>query len=222
MSQHRKALDIIEKESGLQGLVLRPLSARVLPKTLPEINGIIDSSKFPEITGRSRRVQLDLSKEFHIEDYSCAGGGCLLTEEKFAVKLIDLFNHNENVTTKDIMLLKKGRHFRFGKSKIIAGRDEKENINILNLKNTDDFVFEIEDIPAPATILQGEKSAEAITLAAKITAYYSDSEAEKISVKYKSNSLENKIIVSKPDINELNNFNLLYSKKLEKKILSYK
>jgi tRNA U34 2-thiouridine synthase MnmA/TrmU len=222
MSQHRKALDIIEKESGLEGLVLRPLSAKILPKTLPEINGIIDTSKFPEVEGRSRKIQLDLSKKFNIEDFSCAGGGCLLTEEKFAVKLIDLFNHKKDVTAKDIMILKNGRHFRFNESKIIAGRDEKENDHLMNLKYSDDLVFELDVIAGPLTILQGAKDDDAIEFAAKVTAYYSDSEEEKIEVIYKNNSIENKIEVSKPAIEELNEFNLLYAKKPEKKILSYK
>ena len=92
----------------------------------------------------------------------------------------------------------------------------------MNLKYHDDYAFELDVIAGPITILQGPKTDEAIEFAAKATAYYSDSEEDKITVMYRSDSIENTIEVPKPTIEELNKFNLLYIKKLEKKILSCK
>ena len=89
------------------------------------------------------------------------------------------------------MLLKNGRHFRFGGSKIITGRDEKRKQSSFESKiSRNDLVFEIEVEAGPVTILQGAKDNEAINFAAKVTAYYSDSEKEKINVIYKYNSIE--------------------------------
>lgn len=92
MSQHRKALEIIEKEAGLKGKILRPLSAKLLPQTEAEIKGWVDRTKLLGIRGRSRKKQIELAKKFGINDYPCPAGGCLLTYKEFANKLKELFN----------------------------------------------------------------------------------------------------------------------------------
>jgi hypothetical protein len=84
---------------------------------------------------------------------------------------------------RDVRVLKIGRHFRFGSSKIIVGRNEAENTLLLDLKNTEDYVFEVPDYGSPITILEGEKSKEAIEVAAKLTARYSDV-AAKLTARY--------------------------------------
>ncbi len=124
MSQHRGALDLIEKEAGLKGKILRPLSAKLLPKTEAEEKGLVDGEALMDISGRSRKRQIELTRQFNIEKYPCAAGGCLLTDREFAIKLKDLFDHKKRVTVKEVNLLKVGRHFRFGKNKIIVGRNE--------------------------------------------------------------------------------------------------
>ncbi len=175
MSQYRKALELEEKEAGLEKMVLRPLSAKLLPETIPEREGLVDRSKLLDIRGKSRKPQIALAKEFGMEDdYPSPSGGCLLTYREFASKLRDLFDHNERVTMRDVRVLKIGRHFRFGLSKIIVGRNETENTLLLNLKNPEDYVFEVPYYGSPITIMEGEKSKEAIELAAKLTARYSD------------------------------------------------
>ena len=84
MSQHRPALALIEKEAGLQGKIVRPLSAKLLPKTEAEEKGFIDEEALRDISGRSRKRQIEMTKEFNITNYPCAGGGCLLTDKEFA------------------------------------------------------------------------------------------------------------------------------------------
>ena len=112
MSQHGPALKTIEKESNLEGKILRPLSGALLAKTDPEKNGLIKREDLGMIRGRSRKDQLKLAKEFGIEDPPNAGGGCLLTDPAFSLRAKDLFKHTETPTTNDIDMLKIGRHFR--------------------------------------------------------------------------------------------------------------
>ena len=129
MSQMRRPLGLIEAESGLEGLLLRPLSARLLEPTLPELLGIVDREQLLRIAGRSRHEQITLAGERAITEYSTPAGGCLLTDQEFAKKARDLFAHEERPTTKDMELLTIGRHFRVSQSsKIILGRNELENL----------------------------------------------------------------------------------------------
>jgi hypothetical protein len=149
----------------------------------------VDRNKLCAIKGKSRKPQIALAKKFGIldDEYPTPSGGCLLTYREFASKLRDLFDHNERVTMRDVRVLKIGRHFRFGSSKIIVGRNEVENTLLLDLKSPEDYVFEVPGYGSPITILGGSKSKEAIEVAAKLTARYSDvgAEGKKVLVEYK-------------------------------------
>ncbi len=123
MSQTKKAMDIIEKESGLKGRLLRPLSAKLLPETEAEKRGLVDKEKFYDIQGRRREKQMILAKKFKIS-YPSPAGGCLLCEKLYCEKLKKILD-KKNLTYKDIQLLKIGRHFEA--SQIILGRNKKEN-----------------------------------------------------------------------------------------------
>ena len=129
MSQMRRPLHLIEVESGLEGLLLRPLCAQLLEPTLPELLGVVDREQLLRLAGRSRHEQMALAKAEGLSEYSTPAGGCLLTDEHFAKKAKDLFTHEERPTTKDMELLTIGRHFRIGpRTKIILGRNELENL----------------------------------------------------------------------------------------------
>ena len=129
MSQMRRPLATIEAESGLEGLLLRPLSAKLLDPTLPELLGVVDRERLLRIAGRSRQEQMALAVQEGVSGYSTPAGGCLLTDEHFAKKAKDLFEHEERPTTKDMELLTLGRHFRIGPAtKIVLGRNELENL----------------------------------------------------------------------------------------------
>lgn len=184
MSQHMKALKTIEKGSGMEGKILRPLSARLLPETEAEKKGWVDRNKLLAIHGRSRKPQISLAKKLGINNYPCPAGGCLLTYKEFANKVRDLLKYNKNVTPDDVVLLKVGRHFRVGRNKVVVGRNEDENTMISSLKRKTDYVFEVQDCGSPLTILQGSKTASAIKMAARLTARYSDSKLRKVVVKY--------------------------------------
>ena len=198
MSQHFRALQIVEEESGLKGKLLRPLSARLLPATEAEKNGLVNREKLLSIRGRSRKPQIKLAEEFNIKDYPCPAGGCLLTYKEFANKLRDLFQHKKRCSMADVTLLKVGRHFRFGANKIIVGRNEAENKILTAKRAKSDFYFEIPDLPGPITILHGPKTAKAIKEAAGLTAFHSDAKSDKVTVNFGKESLDKSILVSVP------------------------
>jgi tRNA U34 2-thiouridine synthase MnmA/TrmU len=195
MSQHKGALDLIEREAGLQGKIVRPLSGKLLPKTEAEARGFVEAKALRDISGRSRKRQIEMTKEFNIDKYPCAAGGCLLTDRKFANKLRDLFQHRKRVTVKEVNLLKVGRHFRLGENKIIVGRNEAENGVLLRSKQKTDYYFEALDCGSPTTILQGSKTKAAIKTTAGLTAYHSDKKNGETLVSFGKNSLDRKITV---------------------------
>jgi len=198
MSQHFKAMKIIEEETGLKGKILRPLSAKLLPETVSEKKGLVNREKLLGIRGRSRKPQIKLAEKFNIKDYPCPAGGCLLTYKEYANKLRDLFKHKKRCSMADVSLLKVGRHFRFGENKIIVGRNEAENKILTAERARNDYYFEVPDIGSPITILQGAKTKNAIRAAAALTAFYSDTKSDKVTVNFGRESLDKPIIVSIP------------------------
>ena len=159
MSQRRDTLHLIERDAGLKGMVLRPLSAKHLPPTVAEEEGSVDRGKLLDISGRSRNVQLHLAGQYGITGFSAPAGGCLLTEEYFAEKLRDLFTHSPSVTPADIQLLTVGRHFRLESGKkAILGRDNRENTTILSLEGPGFHLFLPHDFPGPVAIITGKPS----------------------------------------------------------------
>ncbi len=125
-SQNKKALILIAQKSGLKELLLRPLSAKLLPKTIPEEKGWVKSEFLLFVKGRGRYEQLKLAKKYKLI-FPQPAGGCILTEKGFSKKLLDLFKKNPDCQPKDIELLRIGRHFWRGKTQIILGRNEREN-----------------------------------------------------------------------------------------------
>lgn len=136
MSQHKQTLKRIENAADLRGYVLRPLSGRILPATVPEERGWIHREKLNNISGRSRKVQLKLAEKYGLKtgDYLAPGGGCRLTSREYSAKVRDLIANNMYLDMENIILLSRGRHFRIDKDlKVIVGRDEKENNELMKL-----------------------------------------------------------------------------------------
>ena len=169
-----KALEIVEKEVGLEGKLLRPLSAHQLKPTIYEEQGLIDRKKLLGIKGRSRKIQMELARKHRLLENYYACGGCLLTDNSFTNRMRDYLKSNENLILEDINILKCGRHFRYKNSKIIVGRNESENNMLLNLKKQKDLILEAKGVPGPITIIQGEFDDEAFNYAAMLTLRYSD------------------------------------------------
>lgn len=195
MSQHFSALKLVEEESGLQGKLLRPLSAKLLKETEVERQRLVDRNKLLAIQGRSRKQQIKLANRWKLK-YPSPAGGCLLCEQEFAKKLRDLFKHKKKIEARDIELLKVGRHFRLSEAKIIVGRNEKENKIIQSLANNN-LIFEVKDFPSPITLLEGKVSKKSIEIAASLTLSYSDAKNKETIVNYGEGKL-NKYLKAKP------------------------
>lgn len=158
MSQHRKALDEIENESGLKGRILRPLSAKLLEGTIPEKEKLVNRDRLLDINGRSRKRQIELAEKYKIS-YPHPAGGCLLCEKVFAERLRNLFKRKEanKIQPRDILLLKVGRHFIFDGFHIIVGRNQEENNTLERLADKkSEKIFTLKSLPGPTVLLQGK------------------------------------------------------------------
>jgi len=200
MSQRRDTLRIIERESGLEGLLLRPLSAKLLPPTLPEQRGWIDRERLFAIQGRSRKEQMKLIRERGITDYpQPAGGCCFLTDRNYAAKLRDLLAHmkeDEELTMEQVMLLKVGRHFRLPDgTKAIVGRDEGENAFLENYRSGRGVFFPV-SCKGPLVLAEGSLSPETRRIIAGLTARYSSyGEAKNVTVGYEQEEDRDEIMI---------------------------
>ena len=175
MSQHAPALRTIEKDTGLLGKIVRPLSAGLLPETDPEKEGLIKREDLGMIRGRTRKAQLEMAKKYGIENPPNAGGGCLLTDPAFGLRAKDLFDHIENPTINDIDLLKIGRHLRLDEdTKLVVGRNKDENEMIKAIALPNDVLLEARDHMGPVSILRGKNADKHISLASSVTLRYSD------------------------------------------------
>jgi tRNA U34 2-thiouridine synthase MnmA/TrmU len=175
MSQNRQSLMIVAKQSGYQEFIIRPLSARLLPETLPEREGKVDRERLLDISGRSRKPQIELAAHYGITEYPQPAGGCLLTEPGYSRRLRELMEHNPILDARDIQMLRIGRHFRLDTGeKVIVGRDQDENKKLLSLKAEEGITLRVRDYPSPITIIPHSASQEAIAKAASICVRYSD------------------------------------------------
>jgi len=175
MSQNLRSLSIVSHDSGFKDLILRPLSAKRLPETLPEKQGWAIRERLLGISGRSRQPQMQLAKRFGIKEYPAPAGGCLLTEEVFSRRLKELISTSLGFSRRDVELLKWGRHFRVcKKAKVVVGRNQRENEMITSLRREGDTLLIVESFPGPTVLATGDLSAEEIKLAASMTVAYSD------------------------------------------------
>ncbi len=191
MSQNIASLNLIEKESGLKGCLLRPLSTKVLEETILEEKGLVDREKLLGISGRSRNVQLALAKKWNIKNYSSPAGGCLLTDKEFGKRLKELFENYMECNGNDIELLKLGRHLFQNKIKIIIGRDYEENKKMEKLAMKEDVILEMENYKGPLALVRdygeskGDESEKALRKAKELVQFYSTRARGKADVKFK-------------------------------------
>lgn len=174
MSQNVQALKIVGKISGLDGLLVRPLSGKLLPVTKVEERGLVNKNDLLAIQGRGRKPQLTLAKKFQIKDYPTPAGGCLLTDPDFSQRLKKLFITNIKYSPNDIELLKYGRHFYQNKSRIIVGRNEFDNEQLLRLGQKGETFLELKDYPGPLVLIRGKKDLVDLEFAKKLAIKYNN------------------------------------------------
>lgn len=175
MSQNKQALGVVEKTSGLAGRLIRPMSAKLLEPTIPELEGKIDRDKLLDISGRSRERQIALAAEFGIKKYPSPAGGCKLTEEGFSRKLLDLKEHEGLGYSRLLVeILTVGRRFRLpGGTSVILGRDRTENQRLISIAG--EFRqgrLLLPGCPGPTAILPVVCSAADVRIAEEIVAAY--------------------------------------------------
>lgn len=204
MSQNRRSLDVVAMESGFGDILVRPLSAKLLPPTKPELEGLIDRERLLDIEGRSRKRQIELAKKYGIKKYVQPAGGCLLTDPIFSEKLRDLLGHNQNADRFDIGLLTLGRQFRLSSNaRLIVGRNEKENEDLLRfVENTNLGTLFISDVvPGPVAYLESKDDGD-VDLAAKVCASYASHKGGEVDLVIKSNDEEKRVVVKPTDKSE--------------------
>ncbi len=189
MSQRRETIRLIERESGLEGLMLRPLSAKHFPPTLPEIEGIVDREKLYDIAGRGRKTQYELVDAMSLKEFSCPGGGCLLTDPVFARRMKDLFAFEKGFTMRDVTLLKIGRHFRLRPDmKLILGRNEEENGRLNAAHMPPHVLLTPVGFKGPTGLLAGAPRAEDLEVAGNLMALYGKTDAFPITIESGDNA----------------------------------
>jgi tRNA-uridine 2-sulfurtransferase len=173
MSQNLSALQAVAKYSGMAGRILRPMSARLLPETPMEKEGLVDRSRLLDIQGRTRRRQAELAKSWGLTDYPPSGGGCLLTEKSFSGRLRDLFTHQPEATVIDVELLKLGRQFRLSpNARLTLGRDQASNEKIKTIAKPTDILLRAESFTGPLGLVSGQPEAADLANAGGIIASY--------------------------------------------------
>ncbi len=175
MSQTHERFRQIDRKLGLEGRVLRPLSARLLEETLPEKEGVVDRSRLLTICGRGRTPQYELAKKYGITEIPQPSGGCLLTDPGYSARLRDLWGHDPDAGARDINLLRVGRHFRpTDRCKVIVGRNEQENGALEAFRGPADALVYLKDFEGPMILVHGEYGPGEIRLAASLAVRYGD------------------------------------------------
>jgi tRNA-specific 2-thiouridylase len=179
MSQTKPSLRYVEKASGFDGYIVRPLSAQRLPVTIPEQEGLVDREMLLDFSGRSRKPQIKLAEEFGISDYPSPAGGCLLTDKGYSDRLKDLFKHQNDYSVEDLYLLSHGRHLRLDKkTKIVVGRTQQDNENIKKYYIPEkDTLIKVSHFPGPTVLVPNGGGKDSLTQAASICVGYSKAPA---------------------------------------------
>ena len=171
MSQRRQALDIVASRSGLKRRLLRPLSAKLLPPTIPEEEGIVDREGLLDIRGRSRKPQIALAAKYGLTDYPSPAGGCLLTDPLYGRRLKEMLEHGEDAIA-DSILLRFGRHFRLPSgAKLVIGRDQDENRLLMAAARPGDVLMRAMGFGGPVGLLRRGSDEDELTAAAMVTRY---------------------------------------------------
>jgi tRNA U34 2-thiouridine synthase MnmA/TrmU len=176
MSQHRHALDLVAKDSGAKDLLLRPLSAKLLPPTPMELDGRVDRERLLALEGRSRKPQMELAKKYGLIDYPSPAGGCKLTEPNYAKRLKELKAHEGLGDLRLIELLKHGRHIRLPEGgRAVIGRNKADNEAIRAVAATDDLTLRCAEVPGPSVLVLAGTSPADTALVLRMCAAYADS-----------------------------------------------
>lgn len=172
-SQIHTALMLVNKASGWATKILRPLSAKLLPITAMEEEGLVDRDQLMDIQGRSRKPQEQLAHDLGLTEYPSSGGGCMLTENSFSGRLRDLFDHQPQCSVTDVELLKYGRPFRLSpQAKLTLGRNKSNNDSLKRVAGDVGFLLRSCNFSGPLGVVSGTPSEDDLNRAAAIVASF--------------------------------------------------
>jgi len=173
MSQNPDALNTVLNIGDVDGLLLRPMCAKHLKPTIAEESGWVDREKLQNVSGRSRKIQMEMAEQYGLTDFESPGGGCLLTDEGFSVKIRDFIKYDK-FEVPDIAVIKYGRHFRLPDgAKLVVGRNQEENEKLEAVENEKFTLIKPHGMPGPSSLLSSKVSQEDKTLASQIIVTYS-------------------------------------------------
>ena len=203
MSQNKDSLQTVLNESNCDGILLRPMSAKMLKPTIAEENGWVDREKLEGITGRSRDRQLEMVNEIGLENFESPGGGCLLTDKNFGKKMFDFIKFDK-FEVKDIPVMKFGRHFRLKDgAKLVIGRDKEENQHLQEIDNDKYYHIKTVGIPGPHSLLSKNASdADKVIATKAILTYCKTSTDESYTLSYDGEEVQDRPFASRSDMKE--------------------
>lgn len=208
MSQRLDSMNAVAKQSGFRDYIIRPLSQKLLPDTIPITKGWVKKEEMLDIQGRSRQRQIELAKELRLEEYSTPGGGCLLTDKGYSLRLKDLLEH-DMLIGRFINFLRFGRHFRLSeKSKLIIGRNMQDLTELFKFVDKE-IVLRSATSSGPIGIInsRGKLTAEDLKKAAELVLSYTNKAADRDVIEYGHNSnYQSKIEVEKLKREEVERF----------------
>lgn len=197
MSQRRDAMRVVERDSGCDGILLRPLCAQRLDPTIPEKEGIVDRDLLANISGRSREGQIAMAKSFGFTDYPTPAGGCILTDPIVGERIKEFYHGHKTVTISDMRLITVGRQFMLpGGAWLVMGRKEDENQKVADLKMPDDLLLKLSDRPGPTAVLRFLDNEEDLSLAASLVVRYGKKDED-------GNPYPGKVMVLRNEIEEI-------------------
>lgn len=178
MSQRRDTLRVIERDSGSESILLRPLCARNLEPTRAELEGLVDREQLLGFSGRNRTPQIKLAQQFGITGYPSPGGGCILADPILSRRIQEYYLHHKKIVTTDILLLMVGRQFKLpGGGWLVVGRDQQDNEKLAGLRMPDDWLLQPSVIPGPTALLRYSRNADELEIAAALVARYAKKSA---------------------------------------------
>ena len=185
MSQNKQSLYVVARDSDYADLLVRPLSAALLPPTKPLREGWLDLERLPALSGRNRTPQIALAKRLGVDEYPAPAGGCLLTEKQFCLKLRDLLDHEgPDAERTNLWLLKVGRHLRLADDvKIVVGINRTDNETLRKLARPEDRLLTCAGIPSPTVLAPPEATEEQLAVAGAICARYARTESPLVPVR---------------------------------------
>lgn len=179
MSQRRDAMRVVERDSRCDGILLRPLCAKILDPTRAELDGLVDREQLCDFSGRSRSAQIALAGAFGVSDYPTPAGGCMLTDPVVGKRIKLFYAGHEMIAVSDMLLISVGRHFHLpGGAWLVVGRKESENKRIADIALVTDTLLELVDRTGPLALLRNLTSEDDLPIAAGVVARYGKKDAD--------------------------------------------